>query len=111
MHALNKRFMNKDKPTNVLSFPSESIFRGDFIEFDSSKTLYLGDIAVSYQKVMEECLAQNKTFNDHLSHLMVHSFLHLCGFDHIADQDAIIMEKMEIKILSNLGIKNPYLAK
>jgi probable rRNA maturation factor len=109
---LNKNYRHKNQPTNVLSFPlldGKKIKNGDLKKLElSNKTLALGDIVIAYQTVEKEAKEQGKTFDDHLFHLIIHSLLHLIGFDHLNDKDAQIMEKLEIKILANLGVGNPY---
>ena len=65
-------------------------------------------MAFSYDTIMNESKEQNKSFNDHFSHLTVHSILHLLGYDHIEDYEAEQMENLEITILKNMGISNPY---
>lgn len=97
---LNKRFRGKDTPTNVLSFPQS--------EPNTLPILPLGDIVLSYQTIQKEAYEQNKNFVSHFKHLLVHGVLHLMHYDHQNDQEAKIMEDIEIKILDSLGIKNPY---
>lgn len=97
LHALNLDFRGKDKPTNVLSF-SASQNRED----------YVGDIALAYGVTCKEAKAAAKLFADHACHLVVHGVLHLAGFDHDRDPDAEAMEALEVKILSRLGIEDPY---
>ena len=94
--SFNATYRDKDKPTNVLSFPCEDI-EG-----------YVGDIILSYETVKAECLEQDKSFLDHSTHMIIHGFLHLLGFDHIQDDEAEEMEGHEVKILASLNIKNPY---
>lgn len=101
VHTLNNEYRDKDKPTNILSFPV------------SEKPVLapagpLGDLVLAYEVVKEEAQNENKTFHDHLSHLLVHGFLHLLGHDHMNDEEAEEMEKLEIEILGAIGIKNPY---
>ena len=96
IQALNKQFRQKDKPTNVLSFPNDE---GD----------YIGDIAISVDTVTAEADSQKKDIKDHLLHMVVHGTLHLLGYDHESDADAEEMEALEIKILDQFGINNPYL--
>ena len=96
---LNRRFLNKDKPTNVLSFPSS-------VE-DSSQNL-LGDIAICPDIIKSESLEQGKPELDHLIHLIIHSVLHLVGYDHQDKKSEMDMEAIEIKVLKKLGIANPY---
>ncbi len=102
LQSLNKQWRGKDKPTNVLSFPSEEIAIGE-----TAGTI-LGDIIVSLETTKREAALENKEFNDHLSHLVIHGFLHLFGYDHETDEEAFQMESLEIKILDELGIANPY---
>lgn len=95
---LNRDYRGKDKPTNVLSFA----------QGDENFTGSLGDIVLAYETIERESIAQQKTFSDHLTHLLVHGFLHLLGHDHEEDSAAETMESVEIEILKTLGIKNPY---
>jgi len=97
---LNKQYRQKDKPTNVLSFPFE-VPSG--IELN-----LLGDLVICAQVVEQEAKAQNKALFDHWAHMVVHGCLHLLGYDHINDTDANEMETLEIKILAKLSIDNPY---
>lgn len=97
---LNKRYRDKDRPTNVLSFPSDLP-----IEIDES---ILGDVVICTSVVTNEAAAQNKTFENHLTHMAIHGTLHLLGFDHIEESDANEMEALEIKILEKIKIDNPY---
>lgn len=109
IQELNKNYRKKDKPTNVLSFPVlapkvfENItdFKGDFMA--------IGDIVLSFQTLKRETIEQNKIFNNHLTHLLIHSILHLIGYDHETESEAKIMENLEIEILKNLAIDNPYI--
>lgn len=95
IQKLNKEYRGKDRPTNVLSFPSD--------EED-----YLGDLIFAYETVDEESIEQSKPFDAHFTHLLVHGVLHLLGYDHMNDQEAEEMEALEIQILADLNIKNPY---
>lgn len=95
VQALNKTFRHKDKPTNVLSFPS------DLVE-------ELGDIILAYETVMKEATESHIPLLNHTRHLIIHGFLHLLGYDHEEEKEAEKMEAMEIKILKSLNIKNPY---
>lgn len=98
LRTLNANFRGKDKPTNVLSFPSDD-------------PDYLGDIAISYGVTAREAKAEGKSFAHHAAHLAVHGVLHLLGFDHERPRDAKLMEPLEIEILAGLKIPNPYLSK
>ena len=93
---LNRTFRGKDKPTNVLSFPS--IGPGPL----------LGDVIIAFETVEQEAKAQQKSLPDHTAHMLVHGFLHLLGYDHANDAEAEIMETLEIRILETLNIDNPY---
>ena len=110
---LNARFRNKDKPTNVLSFPSLDINPYDFSDrpnvMEEGEALILGDVILAYETVVKEAEEQKKTVESHVKHLIVHSALHLLGYDHIEDIDAKEMEGKEIEILEKMGVKNPYL--
>lgn len=115
--ALNGTFRAKDKPTNVLSFPSEDRASGapgvaprlpD--AGDPDDPVELGDIAISFDTCAEEAAEQGKPLPDHVSHLVVHGILHLLGYDHITDADAALMEGVETRILASLGVDDPYYA-
>ena len=112
MKKINQQFRQKNKPTNVLSFPAldEKLIRKVGIKKAAKPCdyLFLGDIVISYETVKKESLAQKKKFRDHLAHLILHSILHLFGHDHQDKKMAKIMESLEIKILKTLAIKNPY---
>lgn len=95
---LNHEHRGKDKPTNILSFP----MTGEFTHG------CLGDLALGLEIILEEADAQHKTPHDHLTHLIIHGFLHLLGYDHIDDAEAEEMEALEVKILGDMGINNPY---
>ncbi|MBS0524946.1 MAG: rRNA maturation RNase YbeY [Proteobacteria bacterium] len=96
VQALNKRDRRKDKPTNVLSYPS-------------GEKAFLGDIVLARQTVWREAREQKKTPADHVAHLVVHGTLHLLGYDHeTSDADAERMEALERRILKKLGIADPY---
>ncbi|MEW6539058.1 MAG: rRNA maturation RNase YbeY [Pseudomonadota bacterium] len=99
VRELNGRFRDKDRPTNVLSFPApENAFP------------HLGDIVLAYGVCATEAEAQGKTLADHLSHLVVHGVLHLLGRDHEDDAEAEEMEAEEREILAQIGVADPYIA-
>lgn len=102
VQTLNRDFRGKDKPTNVLSFPF------DVPDFLIDEEPILGDIIIAMPVIEAEALEQGKSVQDHLAHMTIHGTLHLLGFDHIEDEEAEEMEALEIKILSALGIDNPY---
>lgn len=100
VQALNKQWRNIDKATNVLSFATN--------EGDGPQIPLLGDIVLAFETIKKEARTQEKRFDDHLTHLIIHGFLHLLGHDHISDDEADIMEAIEVKALSTLGIADPY---
>lgn len=104
VQVLNREYRDKDKPTNVLTFAALD----DQTAPDHGGPLGLGDVFLALETIREEAWAQNKPFDDHLIHLCVHGTLHLLGYDHIEEDDANTMETLEIRILSQLGIQNPY---
>jgi probable rRNA maturation factor len=95
---LNAKWRGQDMPTNVLSFPAD--FR------DTAPAL--GDIVIAYETVAREAAEDGKSLRDHLSHMIVHGFFHLLGFDHEDGAEAEEMETAEIKALAALGIASPY---
>jgi len=97
---LNHQYRQKNKPTNVLSFPFE-VPEGIDINL-------LGDLVICADIVIQEAKDQNKILQHHWAHLVIHGCLHLLGYDHIKDDEATEMESIEIKLLSKLGIDNPY---
>ncbi len=103
MRALNRRFRGQDKPTNVLSFPAGSI---DGLPDESAAPL--GDIVVCARVLVDEAAQQSKRLSDHWAHMIVHGMLHLLGYDHESDSDAARMEALEIGLLRQAGIANPY---
>ena len=105
VRTLNKDFRGIDKPTNVLSFPAPDM--GEAGEDDDSPHP-LGDIAIAYETLRRESDEEGKPFVHHLSHLAVHGFLHLIGYDHETDDEAEAMEALEVEILAQLGIPDPY---
>jgi probable rRNA maturation factor len=104
MHRLNASFRGKDKPTNVLSFPAPPAPA----DISRAESLFLGDIALGYETCAAEALAEGKSFRDHLSHLVVHGLLHLMGYDHETEAQAVQMEGRERAVLALLGIADPY---
>lgn len=108
MLNLNKQFRGKEYATNVLSFPDIELDFRHLLEFTPpSHYMYLGDIAFGYETISHEVSDQKKSFKDYFTYLLVHSILHLLGFDHQEDEEADIMEKLEIEILNSLAIGSP----
>jgi probable rRNA maturation factor len=105
IRALNRDFRGIDKPTNVLSFSAPRLGP------DYGKGAHprpLGDIAIAYETMRKEADDESKAFDHHLSHVAVHGFLHLVGYDHQTEEDADAMEALETEILAQLGIPDPY---
>ncbi len=105
IRTLNNNWRGIDKPTNVLSFPALQPAGGR--ESDDAPRM-LGDIAIAYETTRREADEEQKPFSHHLSHLAVHGFLHLVGYDHEKDGEAEVMESLERDILAMLGIPDPY---
>jgi probable rRNA maturation factor len=129
LRELNRNFRNKDKVTNVLSFPhfnthhiddDESIYsekydgvdsikaHPDFLKQERQGHFYLGDIAISYQRIMHESRDRDQNLGAYLAHMIVHGVLHLLHHDHQNDEEALKMEKLETKILQHLNYEDPY---
>ena len=105
IRTLNSNWRGIDKPTNVLSVPA---LQPTAPRSDDDVPRMLGDIAIAYQTMRKEADEEQKPFDHHLSHLAVHGFLHLLGYDHEQDDDAEAMEALEQEILAQLGIPDPY---
>ena len=103
--SLNAHYRCKNRPTNVLSFPSKQATRAGP---GADEPPHLGDIVLAYETVAREAKAERKPFVHHVAHLAVHGFLHLIGYDHDKDADAETMEQTERKILRGLHIPDPY---
>ena len=103
IREINAKWRHIDKPTNVLSFPAFALQPGQ------EPGEILGDIVIARETVEREAAEEDKSFDDHLSHLVVHGLLHLMGYDHQNDDEAEQMETLERKILASLGISDPYL--
>ena len=101
-HALNEAYRGKSAPTNVLSFPADHDLPLD--------VPLLGDLVICLPVVKAEARDQGKTETAHLAHLTIHGLLHLHGYDHETEEDALEMEALEIGILEKLGYANPYLS-
>lgn len=99
---LNKQYRHKDKSTNVLSFPFKN---------PPGITLpLLGDLVICKEVVENEAIEQNKNLTAHWAHMLIHGTLHLLGYDHIIEQEAINMEAMETALLIKLDFADPYLS-
>lgn len=95
IQQINKKFRQKDKATNILTFPYES--QDLFAEFFLCPSI-----------IQQEAQQQNKSIKNHYAHLLIHGFLHAFGYDHVEENQAKIMENLEINILQSLNISNPY---
>ena len=108
VHALNKEWRGKDKPTNVLSFPM--LERGELLDLaPDGPPEMLGDLALAHGTCAREASEKGISLEDHATHLLIHGLLHLAGHDHIdSDAQAEAMEALEIAALAKLGIADPY---
>ena len=103
---INFKYRNLNKPTNVLSFQS-MIDKNNYFK-NTEQEIHLGEIIISMERIFSESKINNVLFKDHFIHIFLHAILHILGYDHEIDSERIKMEKIEISILKNLGIKNPY---
>lgn len=132
LKSLNKTYRDKDYPTNVLSFEyidshhidndvhyyrstmNDDTMNDNTIEIDPEyekqilNRIYLGDIAISYERIMEESIELGKTFKEYLTHIVIHGILHLLKYTHDDEKNAEIMENLEIEIMEILKYDNPY---
>lgn len=99
VQTLNRTYRGKDRPTNVLSFPAPE------------REGYPGDMALGYETCLREAEDSGLALKDHATHLVLHGFLHLLGYDHQTDEDAALMEGLETKVLKELGLRDPYEAR
>ena len=102
IRGINAEWRSQDKPTNVLSFPAFPLTPGKM------PGPMLGDIIFAQETLSREAGELGKSFDDHLTHLLVHGFLHLFGYDHMEDDEAEKMEGLETRILAELGLSDPY---
>lgn len=102
IRALNRQWRGKDRATNVLSFPAAALRPGDEPE------PLLGDLVLGFGTIKAEAAETDAGFDAHLTHLLVHGFLHLLGYDHIEEAQAQEMEGLETRILASLGLSDPY---
>ena len=117
IRELNKNFRGNDSGTNIISWPEKEIqsrkqghfpVQIDKFKPDSEGIIFLGNLAISFERCSTEAEERNIYFEDHILHLLLHGCLHLIGFDHQNELDATLMENIEIRLLSGVGIKNPY---
>ena len=118
IQGLNHTYRHQDKPTNVLSFPQDGadwqskhqIFSNKACanQVLGNKIVLLGDLVFALETIQREAVSEDKSFHHHLTHLVTHGLLHLLGYNHEEEDQAQQMEALEIKILSELGIQNPY---
>ena len=97
---LNYKFRKKDSETNVLSFPAESSM--------GIQNACCGEVIICYEVLNNEAKESSKNITNHFKHLLIHSLLHLLGYEHDKENDAILMESEEVKFLSKIGISDPY---
>lgn len=116
IRVINHDYRGQDKATNVLAFPSWDgedlglLRAGELPPGQPDEMVIpMGDLIMARETVEREAREQGKSFTDHMSHLLVHGFLHLFGYDHMSDDEAEEMEALEVEILRALGISNPYL--
>lgn len=108
IHALNRDFRGMDKPTNVLSFANlDSDSAADELAMEDMP-FALGDVIIAWDTMQREAIDLNRKFEDHLRHMLVHGTLHLLGYDHMNDEEAAVMEGLEIRILEKMSVENPY---
>ena len=111
IRALNRHWRGKDEPTNVLSFPTSSPLAPQHAGEGKNAPRLFGDIVIAYETTAREAKAEHKPLRDHLAHLAVHGFLHLVGYDHVAEEEAAAMEALEIAVLARLDVLDPYIAR
>ncbi len=103
IQELNRTYRKLDRPTNILSFPFECP--------DEVELPLLGDLVICDEILRREAQEQQKSYEEHFAHLIIHGTLHLLGYDHIEDKDAEEMESLETQALAALGYPDPYLVK
>lgn len=109
VRQLNRTYRGRDEPTDVLSFPIADE-GGTPVSPTPNQPILLGDIVIAFETSAAAAAAWAKPLSDHLSHLVVHGMLHLCGYDHLAEAEAREMERLETRVLAGLGVPDPYLA-
>jgi probable rRNA maturation factor len=108
VRRLNADWRGHDRPTNVLSFPALGLVPGAWPDRPPAMPPFLGDIVLALETVRREADGEGKPLPTHLSHLVVHGTLHLLGYDHEREADAVVMEGLERRILAGLGVADPY---
>jgi len=112
IRKINREFRNQNKPTNVLSFgnldPINIQKLGLKKTIGTNKYIFLGDLILGYEYILQEAKNHKKNLKDHLTHLILHGILHILGYDHEEEKMAKIMENLEIEILKEFNINNPY---
>ena len=108
VHALNRDYRQKDKPTNVLSFPMVQEDLLDALDNSDDGEVLLGDIVLAHGVCVREAEEKGVSVEAHATHLVVHGTFHLLGYDHMTDQDAEEMEAAERDALASIGIADPY---
>ena len=122
MAGINKQFRQQDKPTNILSFPAQDFLPDIHIsdtktpdtqasDTKASEPIFLGDMALGFETVTDEAADNGQPAEHHLAHLFLHGLLHLAGYDHQNEAEAEEMEALEIQLLAEMNIPNPYLLK
>ena len=106
---LNREYRGRDRPTNVLSFALTDGQETRFPAGAAGEPVMLGDVVLAFETVAREAREEAKAPRHHAVHLVVHGVLHLMGYDHGTEADARIMERMEQRILADLGIADPYM--
>lgn len=105
VRTLNATWRGRDQPTNVLAFAAAD---GPPVPLPEGEARPLGDVVVAFETTAREAAAAGRPLADHLVHLVVHGTLHLFGFDHARDDEARMMEALEIRVLAGLGVADPY---
>jgi probable rRNA maturation factor len=108
VQILNRDYRGKDRPTNVLSFPMMNAEEIADISDAPGPELMLGDIILAHETCASEAAAKQIDLTAHASHLIIHGALHLLGYDHVEEKQAIDMEAREVKALASLGLDDPY---
>lgn len=102
VQSLNDTYRGVNAPTNVLAFPAGPTPRVD------GAGAALGDVVLAWQTLMREAGERHIHVGDHLAHLTVHGYLHLCGYNHLNPDEATVMEALEVDALGAIGVANPY---